>query len=74
MLNPTFENDLTKRMIQRMRQANVKSQILESIHGVYERVLVKEHIILSRPEQERLFRQSVIAILTDILVEFKSDQ
>ncbi len=61
-------------MIQRIRQANVKSQIMESVKGVYERELDKNHIILSRLEKERLFRQSVLAILTDMLAEIERDQ
>jgi hypothetical protein len=74
MINPTSEYDLSKRITQRLRQANIESQILEIIDRVYKEVLDKEHILLARPEKARLYFQSVKTILRDMLADIEREK
>ena len=62
MVNPISENDLSKRITQRLRQGNIESLILEIIQQGFEKELDKDHILLSLPEKVRLFHQSIKAI------------
>lgn len=74
MINPAFEYDLSKRIVQRLRQANIEMQILEIIERVYREELVKENILLASPEKARLYFQSVKTILTDMLTDIEGDK
>jgi hypothetical protein len=71
---PVPDSEISKRITQRLRQGNIESQILEIIQQAFEKVFDKEHILLSRPEKVRLLRQSIIAILTDMLAKIDSDK
>jgi hypothetical protein len=70
---PNHDADISKRMTQRLREGKIDQQILEILQQGFEEELGKERIILSRPEKARLFRQSIQAILTDLLTEIDSD-
>jgi len=60
---------LLKRMTENVQQAKVDDRILQIVRQVYETELVKQKIVLSRPEIERLFRQVMKAVLTDMLAK-----
>ena len=69
MVNPISDYDLSKRIVQRLRQGSIESQILEIVQQGFDKELDKNHILLSRPEKLRLFQQSVKTILTDMLAK-----
>jgi hypothetical protein len=73
MVYPDSDFDLSKRITQQLRQGNIESQILEIIQQGFDKILDKEHILLSRPEKARLFRQSIKVMLTDMLAKIESD-
>ena len=79
MLNPPNPNpgsyvDLLKRMTQRVQQAKVDNQILETVQQVVEKELDQQNIVLSRPERVRLFRQVTKAVLTDMLAKLDGEK
>jgi hypothetical protein len=74
MVYPDSDFDLSKRITQQLRQGNIESQILEIIQQGFDKILDKEHILLSRPEKACLFRQSIKVILTDMLADIESDK
>ena len=61
--------DIQKRMIQRARAANLDEKILDILRTKYEEELAQRNIMLSRPERNRLFRDIVKAVLTDMLAK-----
>lgn len=73
LLNPTppSEFELKKRMIQKMHSALVNDVVLEAIQQLFAQTLSTENIILSRAEQQRLFREVAKSILTDILTKLE---
>jgi hypothetical protein len=66
--------DLKKRLIQRMKAAKVDDQIFEAVQKLFENTLNSEKIVLSRPERERLLRQIVKSVLTDMLTKLDGDK
>ena len=75
MFNPPdpFQPDtyigLQKRLIKRVQAAKVDDQIFEAVQAAYEKTLKSENIVLSRPERERLLRNVLKAVLTDMLAK-----
>ena len=59
--------DIQKKMIQRVREANLNEKILDILRTKYEEELAQRNIILSRPERNRLFRDVVKSVLDDVL-------
>lgn len=68
------DSDISKRIIQRLRQGKIDNRIHEILKQVFEEELDKEHIVLSQPEKTRLFRQSINVLLTDLLVKIDGDK
>jgi hypothetical protein len=60
-------DDLSKLMIRRARQDGLDNQLVEILQKFFEKELEKEHMILSRPERVRLFREVSKTILADAL-------
>lgn len=58
--------DLLKRMTRRVKQNNVDDQIVLILQQAFEMELGKEHVVLSRPERVRLYRELANAILNDV--------
>jgi hypothetical protein len=61
--------DIQKKMIQRVRQANLDEKILDILRTKYEEELAQRNIMLSRPDRNRLFRDVVKATLNDVLTK-----
>jgi hypothetical protein len=61
--------DIQKKMIQRVRQANLDEKILGMLKSNFEKELAQRNIMLSRPERNRLFRDIVKATLNDVLAK-----
>jgi hypothetical protein len=72
--NPGSYVDLLKRITQRVQQAKIDNQILESVQQVVEKELNQQKIVLSRPERLRLFRQVKKTVLTDLLAIIDSEK
>ncbi len=58
--------NLLSRMIQNVKRLKAAEQILERMQQLFEQELEREHVVLSRPERERLFRQVTQAVLKDL--------
>lgn len=73
MLNPfgsqqvpgSYAN-LRKRMFQHVRDMKVDDQIFEVIKNAYEQALIRENVVLSRPERIRMLSQIMKMILEDM--------
>lgn len=76
MLNPIppSEFDLKQRILQKMQLALVNDAVLEAIQQLFAKVLSTQNIILSRAEQQRLFRDVAKSILTDILKKLENEK
>ena len=61
--------DIQKKMIQRVREANLDERILALLQTKYEEELAQRNIMLSRPERNRLFRDIAKAVLDDVLTK-----
>jgi hypothetical protein len=59
--------DLLKRVIQRMQSAKIDDQIFEAVQKAYQKELTFENVVLSRAERDRLLRQVMKVVLTDML-------
>jgi hypothetical protein len=65
--------DLQKLIIQRMKSAKVNDLIFEAIQKIFEKALNVENIVLSRPEKDRLLRNAMKSILTDMLARLDGE-
>jgi hypothetical protein len=80
MFNPSDSRDsgsyvdLQKRMLARLQAAKIDEQILDILQKACERELAAEHILLSKPESERLFGQSIKAVLASALTKFEGSK
>lgn len=77
MFNPLDPNvsgsyvGLQKRVIDRLRSADVNDRVFEAVEAVYERELAAEHLVLSRPERVRLLHQVMKAVLSEMLAKLE---
>lgn len=71
---PDFPYDLKKRVVQNLQSAQVGDQIFDIVQKLFDRVIQSEHILLARAEKDRLFRQVIKSILTDLLAKLDGDQ
>ncbi len=74
MLNPPnfYEQsgsyiNLLKRMTQRLQHGNVNDRVFETVQKSFQKELSLEKIVLSHAESDRLLRQVLKAVLTDML-------
>lgn len=61
--------DIQKKMIQRVRQANLDEKILDILKAKFEEELSQRNVMLSRPERNRLFRDVAKSVLDDVLAK-----
>ena len=59
--------DLLKKMTQRFKDAHLDGQIMNIFQAKFEEELNQRNIHLSRPERNRLYKQAVKAVLSDML-------
>jgi len=59
--------DLRKRMLQHVQSSMVNDQIFEVVKNAYEKALIRENIILSRAEKNRMLSQIIKMVLEDML-------
>ena len=61
--------DIQKKMIQHVREANLDEKILSILRTKYEEELAQRNVMLSRPERNRLFRDVAKSMLEDVLAK-----
>jgi hypothetical protein len=59
--------DLRKRMFQHVQYSMVSDKIFEVVRNAYEQALIRENIILSRAERNRMLSQIMKMVLEDML-------
>ena len=59
--------DLLKKMTQRIMDAKLDEQFLRLFQTKYDEELNQRNIYLSRPERNRLYKQVLKVVLTDML-------
>ncbi len=64
--------DLKKRMIQKVQSSKANDLIFVAIQTLFEKTLNEENITLSRPEKNRLLREVLKSVLTDMLKKLDS--
>jgi len=74
MLNPFASQpdsgsyiDLRKRMFQRVQSVMVNDKIFEVVKNAYEHALIRENVILSRAERDRMLSQIMKMVLEDMI-------
>jgi hypothetical protein len=58
--------DLRKRMFQHVQYLRVNDQIFDVVKNAYNQALIRENIILSRAEKDRLLSQIMKMVLDDM--------
>ena len=58
--------NLKERIFQQIQAAGINDRIFESVKKAYEEALVRENVILSRPERKRLLSQVLKLVLDDM--------
>jgi hypothetical protein len=64
--------DLLKKITQRFMDAHLDEQIMGIFQSKYEEELSARNIMLSRPERNRLYKQVVKAVLTEMLSKLEA--
>ena len=54
-------------MFQKVQSAKVNDHIFEIIQMAYEEALIRENVVLSRPERKRLLAQILKLVLEDMI-------
>jgi hypothetical protein len=66
--------DLKKRIVQHMQSAKIDDEIFKAAAKIFEQTLDSENIVLSRLEKQRLLRQVLKSVLTDMLTKLDGDK
>ena len=59
--------DLRKRMFQSVQRMKVNDKIFEAVKNTYEHALIRENVVLSRAERDRMLSQIMKMVLEDML-------
>lgn len=71
---PPDSFDIKKRIMKKMLSAQVNDQIFEAAQKAFEKALSAENIVLSLPEKQRLLREILKSILTDMLAKLNEEK
>ena len=66
--------DLKKRIIKNVQTAKANDRVFEAVQKLFEKSLNEENIVLSRLEKNRLLREVLKSVLTDMLKKLDNDQ
>jgi hypothetical protein len=66
--------DLKKRITQQMQSAKINDEIFMIAAKIFEQTLNSENVVLSRSEKDRLLRQILKSVLTDMLTKLDGDK
>ena len=58
-------------MISHMQQDQIDDQVIRTLQQAFEKELVRENVMLSRPERVRLYRQASRSLLNEVLVKIE---
>ena len=70
---PGSYSDLKKRVSQNMQSAKVDDRVFETVQNLFDKTLKSEQVVLSRPEKDRLLRQILKSVLTDMLTKLNGN-
>jgi hypothetical protein len=59
--------DLRKRMLQHVQYMRVDDKIFEVVKNAYEHALIRENVVLSRAERNRMLSQIMKMVLEDMI-------
>jgi len=59
--------NLKERVFQTVQSAKVNDHIFEIVQMAYEEALIRENVVLSRPERKRLLAQILKLVLEDMI-------
>lgn len=59
--------DLRKRMFQYVQHLKVEDKIFEVVKNSYEHALIRENVVLSRAEKDRMLSQIMKMVLEDMI-------
>lgn len=59
--------DLRKRMFQSVKNMKVNDKIFEAVKNAYEHALIRENVVLSRAEKDRMLSQIMKMVLEDMI-------
>ena len=68
---PGSYTDRRKRMFQYMKYLGVDNRIFEVVKNTYEQALIRENVILSRAERNRLLSDILKMVLEDMVEKLK---
>jgi hypothetical protein len=63
--------DLQKRMFKHVQDMKVNDQIFEVVKNAYDKALMQENVVLSRPEITRMLSQIMKLVLEDMIKKLK---
>ena len=63
--------DLRNRMLQDVRYMRVEDKIFEVVRNAYEHALIRENVVLSRAEKDRMLSQIMKMVLEDMAKKLK---
>ena len=65
--------NLQKRMLKNVKDARVNDQIFNVVQKTFEKALMRENILLSTPEKQRMLAQIMKQVLTDMLSKLEEN-
>lgn len=69
--DPGSYPDLRTRMLQDVRYLRVEDKIFEVVRNAYEHALIRENVVLSRAEKDRMLSQIMKMVLEDMAKKLK---
>lgn len=63
--------DLRKKLLQDVRYMRVEDKIFDAVRNAHEHALIRENVILSRAEKDRLLSQILKLVLEDMVKKLK---
>ena len=69
--DPSSYMDLRKRMFQNIQYLRVEDKIFEVVRNTYEHALIRENVVLSRAEKDRVLSQIMKMVLEDMVKKLK---
>ena len=63
--------DLRKRMLQNVQYLRVEDKIFNVVRNAYEHALIRENVVLSRAERDRMLSQIMKMVLEDMVKKLR---
>ena len=65
--------DLKKRIIQKVQSSKANDLVFVAVQKLFDKALNEENILLSRPEKNRMLREVLKSVLTDMLKKLDNE-